>query len=549
MSGTRYGSASKGWAALVLAACCVLMAPAANAGVVALSGHVTSHLAGMPLADVRVSIVTFASHGLRIEIGNAITDAGGAYAWTGDCESSFFYCEVIVDDPPYLSASGSFEQDAGVAVVDLALLTPATASGTLRFPGGLPAGIAIDADRYVAESGSWEMVSGAYVASDGTFSIGALPPDTYRFCTMPTDNGAVLQCFDHVNLPPIAGDPPATLVDVAEGAAVAGIDFDLVLGGTLSGTIYDGYLGVPLEDNFGQLIAYDINGDALIYGEIDGLGTFRVRGLPDGTYYLGVNTGGPFADAAQFYPGVVCTTVSCPPPTSGTPLTILGADEIDGLDFTVHPQVVVSGRVLDAGSGTGLGGIDVGLYDFAGHAMTMSAAGTGAYRFYWYADLPFQVGAFDAPPRIDAVYPDANCLGTYCVGDATTLNEPSGTVRSDIDLSMQIGAVVSGHTPGGEAAIVLYDADYNAIWSGYSDYSTGTYAINAWLPGTYYVEALGLTGLSGCAFYLDRPCPDSGGSPADVDPTPITVVAGVTRSDIDFQLPPADSIFANGFDP
>ena len=39
-------------------------------------------------------------------------------------------------DPPYLSGGGTFDQDAGVVVVDVALITPSTISGTLRFPDG-----------------------------------------------------------------------------------------------------------------------------------------------------------------------------------------------------------------------------------------------------------------------------------------------------------------------------------------------------------------------------------------------------------------------------
>ena len=102
------------------------------------------------------------------------------------------------------------------------------------------------------------------------------------------------------------------------------------------------------------------------------------------------------------------------------------------------------------------------------------------------------------------------------------------------------------HMPGDDGAILLYDSAYNQIWTGFA--FDGAYSTDAWLPGTYYVEALGESQLSGCAFYLDRPCPDDGGSPADVDPTPVTVAAGETRTGVDFHLPPADAIFTSGFE-
>jgi len=539
-------------AALALAACCALAPARAEAGIVALSGHVTSHLTGAPLAGVRVSIEVATGFGPPYEIGYAYTDIDGAYDWTGDCESPFMVCDVAVVDPPYLSGGGAFDQDAVVAVVDVALLTPATLSGTLRFPGVSVADMEVEADRFIPEAGSWWSFAFASIGADGSFVIGSLPPDTYRVCTIADQRGDVRQCFDHVNVPPLAIDPDATLVDVAEGTAIDGIDFDLVEGGTLSGTIYDGYLGIALANSSAQVDAYDANGTLLSVAGVEASGAFHLRGLPDGTFYLGINVGDIFSDGVQFYPGIVCTFDNCPSPTSGTPLTISGANEISGLDFTVHPAVVVRGRVVDAVTGEGIGGVDVGTYYSDGLTLATSAADTGAYMFYWYPDATFEVGAFNAPPRVNAVYPGASCISNYCVGDATSLSESSGTVLDDIDLPMQLGAVMSGHLvrsdngmTSGMAEIVLYDDAYNEIWVTPS--FDGSYSTDAWLPGTYYLEALGEVQLSGCAFYLDRPCPDSG-NPADADPTSVTVAAGETRTGIDFHLPPADEVFFASFD-
>jgi hypothetical protein len=123
---------------------------------------------------------------------------------------------------------------------------------------------------------------------------------------------------------------------------------------------------------------------------------------------------------------------------------------------------------------------------------------------------------------------------------------------SDIDIPMQLGAVMSGQlrrsdndVTGGTAEIVLFDDGYNKI--GVASAFDGYYSTDAWLPGTYYLEALGYVQLTGCAFYLDRPCPDSG-NPADADATPVTVAAGETRTGIDFHLPPADEVFIASFE-
>lgn len=541
------------FAALAFLLALLLVPSRTMAGIVALSGHVTSHLTGAPLAAVRVSIDVLASpFGGEIEIGAAFTDADGLYEWTGDCESVIGVCDVIVDQPPYLRANETFDQNQTVAVVDFALLTPAAASGTVRFPGGDTSGMYVTAERFFDDVGIWSVVAAGDVAEDGRFLIGALAPDTYRFCTSYTQNGAIRQCFDHLDMPPLAGDPDATLVDVPEGSAIDAIDFDLVYGGTLSGTVYDGYLGAPLTATPVQVAAYDVDGADFLYAETDATGTFHLRGLPDGLFYLGINVGGPYADGVQFYPGIVCGETSCPPPTSGTQFAISGGNEIVGLDFTAHPQVVVKGRVLDADSGDGLGGIDVGLYDYDGARLTASDAGTGDYFFYWYADKTFQVGAFGAPPHVDSVYPGAACLRSMCVGDITPLTAATGSVLTAIDIPMTLGATLSGHLMRadnglpGDAYIELYDSAFDLIWDGYS--ADSTYTTDPWLPGTYYVEAVGGWELGGCAFYDDRPCPEDDGDPASVDPTPVTVAAGEIRTGIDFRLPPVDAMFGDGFD-
>jgi hypothetical protein len=408
------------------------------------------------------------------------------------------------------------------------------------------------AEHFIPEVGFWGEVGVATVAPNGRYSIGALPPDDYRFCTEIINNGAVPQCFDGVDFPPTATEPNATIVHVAEGAAIDAIDFDLHRGGTLSGTIVDGFLGTPLTSNLGEVIAYDIAGNMVFGAAMDPDGTFHLRGLPDGQYYLGATTSPIFSDGTQFYPDIVCTPQLCPPPTSGTLLTIAGANEIDGLDFTVHPEIVVQGRVLDADTGAPLGGVQVGLFSAGGVPFTVSAPDTGEYTFYWYADDPFEASAFQASPHIDTVYPGVSCPGGTCIGEGTTLQATIGSVLTGIDIPMALGAVISGHLARSDNGVVagggyvqIFDDMYDDIW----DVVTldGTFTMPAWIPGTYYAEATAFDPLTGCAFYLDSPCP-ADGNPADAGATPIVVAAGDVRDDIDFHFPAVDPIFASTFE-
>jgi hypothetical protein len=451
-----------------------------------------------------------------------------------------------------MRAGGSFERNDDVVVLDFALMLPATASGTVRFPDGDPANARVDAQQFYADIGEWINVSSAATDGDGHFTIGQLPPATYRFCT--TGNGAVPQCFDHVNAPPTAGDPDATLVDVAEGSAHDGIDFDLVRGGSLSGMVIDGYRDAPLYDvwDLFRVDLYDINGTEFSYGWIGSDSSFNFGGLPDGTYYLGIVVGAPYRDGIQFYPDVVCDGNACPPPTAGAPLTIAGGNAIENLDFTVHPDVVIRGRVFDADSGDALGNVDVNASSANYFTSSDADFATGEYIVYTPADTAVEIEAFGPWPYIATVYPAMNCMGTLCVGTSTPVSGPRGSVLTGIDVPMRRGAVIAGTVTQagtnfpGDAELELFDADFNLIWDGTA--YNGAFATDPWLPGTYYVEANAYGVLQGCAFYDDRPCPEGGGDPAGVDPTPITVAAGDVRDGIDFQFEAVDPIFAAGFE-
>jgi hypothetical protein len=537
--------------ALVLGSVLLTASDPAIAGHIDLSGHVTIHASGQAAAGVRVSITEPASPFSEVEIGSATTDAGGYYAWSGDC-GSIYYCAASIDDPPYMPVGQSFGPNDGTVLIDFALTLPASASGTVRFPAGDASALWIEAWMYSAEKGEWGIESSAHTDADGRFTIERLPPGTYRFCTDTDAGGAVPQCFDHVDMSPIAGESGGTAIDIAEGDMREGIDFDLAPGGTLSGTILDGYLGAPADEFFVSVDVYDANGTWLDSGGTGDDGSFRIVGLPDGTYYLGIALGPQYRDGTQFYPGVVCDASSCPPPTAGAPLTIANGAALANLDFTVHPDVVVRGRVVDADSGEPIGGVEIDAPASGYFAQTYSDFDTGEYVFYLPADDEAEIHAHGPRPYIDTIYPGASCIGYNCVGDVTPVSAPAGSILTGIDVAMKPGAIVSGTITNADTGepgygyVFVYDAAFNVVWKG-ATYG-GSYASAPWLPGTYYVQATGQGLLEGCAFYDARPFPADDGDPGSVDPTPIVIAGGEVREGIDFRFGEIDAIFADGFE-
>jgi hypothetical protein len=261
--------------------------------------------------------------------------------------------------------------------------------------------------------------------------------------------------------------------------------------------------------------------------------------------------GSPFYDATQLYPGIACEDSECPPVTDGQTLTVSGGSSLSSIDFTVHPSVVVKGRVTDAVNGQGVGGVRV-QFSSSGTA-AISAAGSGEYVLYVGEGGSFRVYAVGAPPHINQVFPNIDCLVFQCSGTGQPFSAVRGSVFEHVDFALQPGATIAGTIYDANSGlprygnVVVYDSDFNLVWTPSGTDESGSYMSATWYPGTYYVKATTGLGSSACAFYDARPCPAENQDPATVMPTPLLVGPGEIRDGIDFHLD-ADTVFRNGFD-
>jgi len=432
--------------------------------------------------------------------------------------------------------------------------TDSTISGTVRSVAPI-ANTQVSAERY--ESGRWELYFSAQTGSDGRYLMPVDSAAGYRVCAGGLAFGWIRQCFDHRDQGALAGDQSYDPVAPIAGENLTNRDFDLHAGGSISGTLHDGHTGQPLTNIGALLTVYDQNGDRLdstgFLTNADG--TYRVAGLPDGTFYVGIDASPAFGDGSQIFPDIVCQD-TCPPATEGQAIAIAGGSTASGVDFTLHPDVIVSGRVTDAQSGIGVSGAEVGAYAWAGSLGVVLAYDTianqdGYYELYVPGNDALYFAAEANAPLIDQVYPGIACIPTVCVSNGSVFSTQSGTPIAGIDFALEHGAAISGHVVDALtgaplfASVQLYDADYRPIWNGGGN-PDGTYTTAAWTPGTYYVEAVTYPHYA-CAFYDDLPCP-SDGNPASAGATPIIVAVDEIREDIDFHFD-VDHVFANGFEP
>jgi hypothetical protein len=533
----------------------------ALAGQPMVSGRVTDHLTGEPIAGLRLSVYYNSTPFSTEEIGAPVTDADGRYAWAGSCPlNPPFPCYVEGYAEGYLYTTRSFQQSDSDVTVDLAMIRAAQVSGDFTIDGqAADHAIGAAIEFFNEDSGQWTSPAPiTYEEADGHYAIGRLPYDhDYRVCAGGPNVDVVRQCWDGHEQTSLSGDPGHDPVILDEGEQRGGVDFDFRSGGAIEGTLRDAYLAAPLANRPINILVYDDAGNWVdgAARTTDADGHYRVAGLPDGSYYIAVHAmDDVFSDNVQLYPAIVCADEGCEPATDGEEITIANGATIGAIDFTFHPDVVVEGRVTDAATGAGLGGIHVvALYDFYPNAIT--EAGTGNYRFYVSHNRgSVRVQTRDSQPLIDQVYPAIPCIYGDCFNQGQALGATTGSIYRDIDFALTPGASISGHLSDAQTGspaggyVDVYDAGFALVWSGDTD-ENGFYASGAWLPGTYYARAWVFTlDAVVCAFYEARPCPDEGGDPASVMPTPIVLSPGEVRAGIDFAAS-GDAIFASGFDP
>ena len=360
---------------------------------------------------------------------------------------------------------------------------------------------------------------------------------------------------------PAPGSPPQD-----KGEQHGHIDSDIDGGGSISGQLVDAHASRPLAGYRASMELYDTAGQWV--GEhaftTDAGGHYEIHDVPEGAFHLVLSSQGPFVDHAQIYPGIPCP-VNCDP-LLGQPVTITAPSGIDHVDFSFHPDAIVNGKVVDATTGAGLGGVTISGYVPVSTPMgtlyalawaTISREPDGAYELYLLGHATghqYYIAAEHASPHINTAFPGVSC--TYiesCLGNAVPLTVRPTDTFENIDMSLPLGSAISGMVSDAlsgmplRAFVDVYDETNELVWYGFT-LPDGSYSSEALPAATYHAVATTAGWPFGCAVYLDRPCPAAGSPVSSVDPTPLALQAGEVRSDADFRID-TDTIFTGAFDP
>jgi len=415
---------------------------------VTVSGTVTD-IAAVALAGVSVGV--HASSG-----GGSVhtqTDASGAWSTSeGLLPGTYFartgsaYLDELWDNLPcepfctVTSGTPIVVTASPVAGIDFALGRLGAISGTITESGtGLPlANVTV-----AARSASAPFPAFGITASDGSYRIGGLAPESYVLVAVDgmhigeiyDDAGT---CYDLLTCSPAL---PPTFVDIVGAGEVAGIDFALDPGGVLSGVVVAAATQAPT--NGASVAVYRLDGAYETGVFADSSGRFRAAALPAGVSYRVVAQ--PPAGSSllgEVWEEQPCVPGSCVP-DGGTPVPVaLNAPACVAftLDGVPNPEGAgIAGQIT--GVAGPLAGVQVAIYDAAGTLAGIAFSDiAGNYLTTGALNLPpgtYFVLASGAFGYANELFDDLPCMACDpTTGTPVVVSTGATTTGIDFDLAL-----------------------------------------------------------------------------------------------------------------
>jgi len=387
------------------------------------------------------------------------------------------------------------------------------------------------------------------VENDGTYEINGLPDGNYYLYVYGKNANYINEFY---------ADPDGTTdckcaqsIPVDEGQTVAGKNFILDQGATISGTVFSN--GNPIDgdeyDIYIEAYQGDPCGQRTYYGDgyVKSDGTYTIDGLPTGDYYLYAYVGnGNLISEWWAAPGSI---MAC---GSAQIVSVEFAQKVTGKDFQLDPGATISGTVFS--NGNPIDGDDYAIYieayqgdpcegplTYYGYGYlqqngtyTIDGLPTGDYYLYAYVDYGNYLSGWW----------DGSGNATDVCGNATSIAAVEGQV-AETNFQLDQRATISGTildsfgnsitATSSNVYVEAYQGDScdSLIYYGGDqiDPSDGTYLINGLPTGNYYLRAY-----DNDRNYVSEWWRVSGNATSCVDADNIPVEAGDDVTGKDFKL-------------
>ena len=436
-------------------------------------------------------------------------------------------CDVTTGTP--VAVAGGADT-SGIA---FALEPAGTISGTITEDGTSVALSDAQVWAYRIADGGDRLAAIGHAGSDGTYSIYGLEAGSYRLWARSDEH--VDELYDDIPCPVVCFRSDGAPVAVTDGGETSGVDFALEPGGAISGAVTDEGTGEPLGSST-VIRIYDGDGLSLGGRFNEAEGSYRIGGLPGGTYYVKASRSG-YVD--ELYDDVFCgpTCVA----TGGTPVSVTVGADATGVDFALAEAGEISGTVTAENTGLPLPNVLVYVYrDSSDHIALDVTAANGSYTVAGLPAGSYFVLTQDSS-HLDELYDDLPCEGgtTACDPTAgTPVPVTAGTATGGIsfvlaDASNLFGVVTHAVTFDSVEGVrvTAYDELGRPVASALSE-SDGTYELWNLATKSYYLVA-NLPGAFAPQVHFYRPF----GMRAVVG-SPVMVSPGGWNGPADFYLAP-----------
>ncbi|HEB69844.1 MAG TPA: carboxypeptidase regulatory-like domain-containing protein [Desulfobulbus sp.] len=321
-----------------------------------------------PVTGTRICVDIFAGNscdGSTWEhVGNGCTDtADGTYVTGGLAAGEYFlFTNTFGSDyvAEYWASGGSSNNCSNAEMItvtagqnsdnkDFQLDAGGTISGTVyQADGATPVtGTMICVDVFKndpCDGGTW-VGGGCTDSANGSYETAGLSAGTYYLSTNTFDSGYIDEYW--ADQASVRGCSEAQPVTVTAGQVSSGKDFQLDVGGTVSGTVYDGETKKPLTGHTDMKVEFytgDPCGDSQYVGDVflENDGTFHVTGVEDGAWYLRTRE-----DSSAYVPEWHTASSSAVNCADAVLVEMKDGVDVTGIEFYLEQGARISGHVYE----------------------------------------------------------------------------------------------------------------------------------------------------------------------------------------------------------
>jgi hypothetical protein len=519
--------------------------------VLALGGRITGTVTDAtpnPVANVQVTI--FDSTGNDVD--QTLTNASGNYSTAG-LPSGTYYAGTnnhvgLVDElynniicphgfcNPLNGTAITVTSPSTTANINFALAPGGTLTGTVTAAAG---GAPISGLFVGIFNSSGFFLTGANTDGSGVYST-TLPTGTF-YAAVINAPGWANQLYNGIACGASCNITSGTPISVTAGSTTGNINFSLLAGGNITGTVINGATMTGI--NGIQVQLYSSTGSSLSSVNADANGVYTFSGLSTASYYVKTNGSGSFIN--QLYNGVTCVgtiniTTTCP---GGTLVSVTAGATTSNINFTLATGGRISGTITNSNTALGIQGVNAQIFNSSGTQLAnYSSDSSGNYITSGLLAGTYYVRTSGAVPYVHKLYNNLPCTGGSCTvttGTPIVVTVPSTT--SGINFSLDPGGQFSGTITNATTALGIQGVNaqiYNSSGTFLGSAGTnasGIYTTSGLPTGTYYSHTRNNQGYIE-KLYNNLPCTLGSCSSTVTSGTPISVTVGANTSGINYAL-------------